>query len=109
MLGSDAGSPGIESQKHHVLEFHGRPGLLHPEWGAAEEAHDTANVEGIAVRLGDPLYFRTIIGIWKVLGAIVILIPLTAHLNEWRARTPASKSVDSLDCQSGPATFGVCR
>jgi hypothetical protein len=32
--------------------------------GAAEAAHDTANVEGIAVRLGDPLYFVTIVGIW---------------------------------------------
>jgi hypothetical protein len=25
------------------------------------------------------------------------------------ARTAASKSADSLDCQSGPATFDVCR
>jgi hypothetical protein len=41
---------------------------------SAEAAHDTANVEGIAVRLGDPRYFLTIIRIWKVLGAIVILI-----------------------------------
>jgi hypothetical protein len=53
--------------------------------GGAEAAHDTANVEGIAVRLCDPLYFLTIIEIWKVLGAIVILIPRTPRLNEWAA------------------------
>jgi DoxX-like family len=35
------------------------------------------------VRLGDPLYFLTIVGIWKVLGAIVILIPRTPGLKEW--------------------------
>jgi plasmid stabilization system protein ParE len=43
--------------------------------GAAETVHYQANVEGIIVRLGYPLYFLTIIGIWKVLGAIAILIP----------------------------------
>jgi hypothetical protein len=65
------------------LEFHGRPGLLHPEWGAAEAACDTANVAGIAVRLGDPLFSLTIVGIWKMLGAIVIVIPRTPRLKEW--------------------------
>lgn len=51
--------------------------------GAAEAVHMQANVEGIVVRLGYPLYFLTLIGIWKVLGAIVILIPRLPRLKEW--------------------------
>ncbi|MCE7064915.1 DoxX family protein [Dyadobacter sp. CY326] len=34
-------------------------------------------------RLGYPLYFLTIIGVWKILGVIVILIPKFALLKEW--------------------------
>jgi len=31
----------------------------------------------------DALYFLTIIGVWKVLGAIAILVPGFARLKEW--------------------------
>ena len=51
--------------------------------GAAEAVHMQANVDGIVVRLGYPLYFLTLIGIWKVLGAIVILVPRLPRLKEW--------------------------
>ena len=51
--------------------------------GAAEALHFEANVDGIVVRLGYPLYFLTLIGIWKVLGAIVILVPRLPRLKEW--------------------------
>ena len=34
-------------------------------------------------RLGYPAYFLTILGIWKILGVIVILIPKTPLLKEW--------------------------
>jgi uncharacterized membrane protein YphA (DoxX/SURF4 family) len=51
--------------------------------GAAEAVHYQANVEGVVVRLGYPLYFLTIIGIWKVLGAVVILVPRFPRLKEW--------------------------
>lgn len=33
--------------------------------------------------LGYPLYFLTIIGVWKVLGVIVILLPGFKLLKEW--------------------------
>lgn len=33
--------------------------------------------------LGYPLYFLTIIGIWKVLGVIAVLIPKSPLLKEW--------------------------
>ena len=34
-------------------------------------------------RLGYPLYFFAILGIWKVLGAIAILVPGFPRLKEW--------------------------
>jgi uncharacterized membrane protein YphA (DoxX/SURF4 family) len=50
--------------------------------GAAELARLPGNVEGL-VRLGYPPYFVTIIGFWKVLGAIAILVPGFPRLKEW--------------------------
>ncbi len=37
----------------------------------------------IIVPLGYPLYFMYIIGIWKILGVIVILIPRFTLFKEW--------------------------
>ncbi len=34
-------------------------------------------------RLGYPLYFLTIIGVWKILGVIALLIPRFPLLKEW--------------------------
>jgi uncharacterized membrane protein YphA (DoxX/SURF4 family) len=34
-------------------------------------------------RLGYPLYFLTIIGVWKILGVIAILIPKFPLIKEW--------------------------
>jgi len=50
--------------------------------GAAELAGLPGNVEGL-VRLGYPAYFVTIIGFWKLLGAIAILTPGFPRLKEW--------------------------
>ena len=41
-----------------------------------------SNVQG-AVLLGYPLYFFRILGFWKVLGAIAILVPRFPRLKEW--------------------------
>ncbi len=35
------------------------------------------------VRLGYPVYFLTILGIWKILGVIAVLIPKFPILKEW--------------------------
>lgn len=35
------------------------------------------------VRLGYPFYFLTIIGIWKILGVIAVLVPRFPLLKEW--------------------------
>jgi hypothetical protein len=50
--------------------------------GVADLMHRGETVEGM-VRLGYPLYFVTILGFWKVLGAIAILAPGFPRLKEW--------------------------
>jgi uncharacterized membrane protein YphA (DoxX/SURF4 family) len=50
--------------------------------GAAELARVPGTVEGL-VQLGYPVYFVTIIGFWKVLGAIALLAPGFPRLKEW--------------------------
>jgi len=50
--------------------------------GLAELARVPGNVEGL-VHLGYPPYFATIIGFWKILGAIAILAPRFPRLKEW--------------------------
>jgi DoxX-like family len=50
--------------------------------GAAELAGVPGTVDGL-VRLGYPGYFVTIIGFWKLLGAIAILAPGFPRLKEW--------------------------
>src|SRR4051812_21495442 len=42
--------------------------------------HDTA--AGM-VQLGYPLYFMTILGIWKLLGGVTVLAPGLPRLKEW--------------------------
>ena len=50
--------------------------------GVAELARVPGNIEGL-FHLGYPAYFATIIGFWKVLGAIAILVPRFPRLKEW--------------------------
>jgi uncharacterized membrane protein YphA (DoxX/SURF4 family) len=42
-----------------------------------------APVADIVTHLGYPLYFLRIIGFWKVLGGIVLLVPNCPRLKEW--------------------------
>jgi DoxX-like family len=51
--------------------------------GAAQVAHSQQNVDGFVRVLGYPLYFVTILGVWKVLGAMAILVPRFPRLKEW--------------------------
>lgn len=50
--------------------------------GAAQVARRPETVEGM-VHLGYPLYFVTILGIWKILGGIALLVPRFPRLKEW--------------------------
>jgi uncharacterized membrane protein YphA (DoxX/SURF4 family) len=50
--------------------------------GAAQLFGARQNVEGI-IRLGYPPFFLTIIGFWKLLGGIAIVIPRIRLAKEW--------------------------
>ena len=50
--------------------------------GVADALRIQPVVEGMT-KLGYPIYFCIILGVWKVLGTIAILIPGTPRLKEW--------------------------
>jgi uncharacterized membrane protein YphA (DoxX/SURF4 family) len=50
--------------------------------GAAQLLRFEPNVEGMQ-RLGYPLYMMTILGFWKVLGGVALLIPRFPRVQEW--------------------------
>ena len=50
--------------------------------GVAQIFHTKGYVD-IIVHLGYPLYFLHIIGVWKILGVIAILIPRFKLVKEW--------------------------
>jgi uncharacterized membrane protein YphA (DoxX/SURF4 family) len=50
--------------------------------GLAELTGRPENIEG-TIRLGYPVYFIMIIGLWKVLGGIALLVPRFPRLKEW--------------------------
>jgi uncharacterized membrane protein YphA (DoxX/SURF4 family) len=50
--------------------------------GVVQAMQVKANVEGMHA-LGYPAYFVTILGVWKILGAIAILVPGLPRLKEW--------------------------
>lgn len=37
----------------------------------------------VITNLGYPVYFLTLLGVWKILGVVVLLIPKTPLLKEW--------------------------
>ena len=51
--------------------------------GVMQVARVPATVEGFVHILHYPAYFVTILGVWKVLGAIAILVPRFPRLKEW--------------------------
>jgi len=50
--------------------------------GAGELARPAPLMAGMA-HLGYPAYFVTILGVWKILGGIVILAPRLPRVKEW--------------------------
>jgi len=51
--------------------------------GISQILQYSANPHGVVPELGYPMYFFVILGIWKVLGAIAILVPRFPRLKEW--------------------------
>ena len=50
--------------------------------GLADVVHQSDATAG-TVALGYPLYFVTILGVWKLLGGIAVLAPRLPRLKEW--------------------------
>jgi uncharacterized membrane protein YphA (DoxX/SURF4 family) len=50
--------------------------------GASDLAHAPQVMESLA-SLGYPAYFASILGVWKVLGALAIVVPKFPRLKEW--------------------------
>jgi uncharacterized membrane protein len=51
--------------------------------GVSQIVHTRGYVDIIMVQLRYPTYFLTIIGVWKILGVMAILIPRFKLLKEW--------------------------
>jgi hypothetical protein len=51
--------------------------------GVAQLLQYRANPHGVVPELGYPMYFFAILGGWKILGAITILVPGFPRLKEW--------------------------
>jgi hypothetical protein len=51
--------------------------------GVSQVAQYLGNPHGIVPVLGYPLYFFAILGVWKALGAVAILVPRFPRLKEW--------------------------
>src|SRR6202453_2529504 len=51
--------------------------------GASQVVQFLGNTHGVVPVLGYPMYFFAILGFWKVLGAISILVPGFPRLKEW--------------------------
>lgn len=85
--------------------------------GVADLMHPRVIDEGMT-HLGYPLYFATILGFWKVLGAIVLLAPRLPRLKEWAyagaffdmtgAVASHILSGDTLTQFIAPLIFAVC-
>ncbi|NYF89619.1 DoxX family protein [Tunturiibacter empetritectus] len=51
--------------------------------GAGQLVQFQRNPHGVVPALGYPMYFFAILGVWKMLGAIAILVPGLPRLKEW--------------------------
>ena len=51
--------------------------------GGAWDVLRVPQVRGLIERLGYPQYFLVILGIWKLLGAVALVIPRFPRLKEW--------------------------
>lgn len=51
--------------------------------GGVQQMLQTGGYVNIAGDLGYPLYLLSILGVWKILGVVVLLIPKTPLVKEW--------------------------
>ncbi|HWB96655.1 MAG TPA: DoxX family protein [Bryobacteraceae bacterium] len=51
--------------------------------GGTWDVLEVPQVRGVIDRLGYPAYFLVILGVWKLLGAVALVIPRFPRLKEW--------------------------
>jgi uncharacterized membrane protein YphA (DoxX/SURF4 family) len=52
-------------------------------FGGAVDLSGSADVVAGMQHLGYPLYFATLLGVWKLLGAVAVVVPGWPRLKEW--------------------------
>jgi hypothetical protein len=75
----------MNTSKTRAIVYWATTGLLALDFfvgGIASLAHPPAVVAGME-HLGYPAYFATLLGAWKVLGAMAIVAPRGKRLKEW--------------------------
>jgi hypothetical protein len=73
------------TSKHHRIAYWVTTAILAfvmLSGGAADVLRQSDTAAGM-VHLGYPLYFMTILGIWKLLGGMTVLAPGLPRLKEW--------------------------
>ena len=58
--------------------------------GVWDLAHQRYVVQ-IITHLGYPIFLLNILGVWKLLGALALLVPRLLRLKEWRMQVSCSK------------------
>ena len=73
------------SSRSHVIAYWVTTALVVSELalGGVWDILRVPQVRGLLERLGYPLYFLVILGIWKLLGAVALVIPRFPRLKEW--------------------------
>ena len=71
--------------RNHVVAYWITTALLVVELvlGGVWDVLRVPQVRGLIERLGYPPYFLVILGIWKLLGAVALVIPRFPRLKEW--------------------------
>ena len=77
--------PGAAPSRTRVILYWIATSLIAAEMvtGATWDLVRTAYVRGLMAHLGYPEYMLTILGAWKILGAIAVLAPGFPRLKEW--------------------------
>ncbi|HEV2349807.1 MAG TPA: DoxX family protein [Terriglobia bacterium] len=79
-------SSGVAFSRSHVAVYWASTILVAAELGlgGAWDVSRIPVVRGVVIdRLGYPTYFLVILGVWKLLGAVALLIPRFPRLKEW--------------------------
>ena len=73
------------SSRYRIIAYWLTTALIFFElaWGGIWDILRVPEVLGLIQRLGYPPYFLIILGIWKLLGAVALIIPRFPRLKEW--------------------------